>query len=113
MKANLLPLIVSTLLTGQALAAPAPAKPAPQQAPAPAAKAPASANLNEIFGSAVRDGFRLGAALGGGFQVARCECEDSREVCEKQCELWKQNGECAKWGLPVCIEKCVKWSCEK
>lgn len=113
MKTKLFTIIITTLLTGQALAAPAPGKPTAQPAPAPAAGAPAALNLNDLFGSAVRDGFRLGAAMGGGFQVARCECEDTREVCEKQCELWNQNGTCAKWGLPVCIEKCVKWSCEE
>lgn len=116
MKTSLLTLAVGALLTGAAFAAPArPAAAAPGAASAPAksaAAAPAGPSVSELFGGAIEQGFRLGLA-GEGVRVARCECEESKEVCEKSCELWNQNGTCAKWGLPVCIEKCVKWSCEE
>lgn len=109
MKTSLLTALISTLLAGSALAAPAPV-PLPKAAPAKAA-APAPLPAKDIFGDAVRTGFKLGA-VADGFRIARCECEDTKEVCEKPCELWNQNGSCAKWGLPVCVETCVKWSCE-
>ena len=109
MKTLLMNCLIATLLTGTALAAPVAVK-TPPSAAKPAA--PAASTTLDVFADVVHESFRLGPVVGG-FQVALCECLDSREVCERPCELWNHNGTCAKWGLPVCIEKCVKWSCQE
>lgn len=111
MKNLLLAGIICTLLTGEALASTP--QPATQTLPAPViVTAPKQVSVGELFGDVFK---RPAAPFALGFQVAAaCECIEFKEVCSRACELWNQNGTCAKWAAElVCHEKCVKYDCER
>lgn len=111
MKTLTLSLIAATLLAGTSLAA-APGKPVTLP---PAASTDASTrstpSVRELFGDIVQTAHMLEASFNGPRVACRAECQETKEVCSRSCELWNENGTCAKWAAElVCIEKCVRWS---
>lgn len=111
MKTSLMTLAISAMLGGAALAAPT----------KPAAAEPASPPMSvaDIFGSAIREGFRLGLA-GDGIRVAACPTGEA-PVCSKEecrpssvCSEWRQdaNGQsrCVKWVVQQEC-RCLAWRC--
>lgn len=114
MRISLLTLIVSTLLTGSALAAPAtPPNPSP-------ATAPVLVDLNSVPGgtlrpdAAVREFFLDRRPTGGISLACNMECVKWRRVRTPYCAEWGRDsqghGVCTKWEYTE-SDTCVTWSC--